>query len=292
MKYVSTLSKISFCTFFVILFQIGNSYASCNAVDLRSSTIAPVRSQFFKDENGALHESQACQSFAAANLVGQVAGVAISAEDIYFNSMFIEGKGYGELTGDEFAIDHVFFDGGGDSDEVIKSTTSKGFCRKQQMDDYILANGSDKQPLDFLYLKSFTNKFTILDLVNETDLACKNRIQLNNITATREDMNVPPNSSVDRLKKARIDRVDNLLDKGKMIAYAHNGHIVTIVGRNESCEYIIQDSIPQDRWELNKTFSRIKFKDGIQQIHFENGFQFWSKDALLDNMVSIAFIAR
>lgn len=281
----SVVSKF-FLAAFTFIFVQAKAQTTCQPVDLRDPVTAPLQDQFFKDDKGVLHESQACQSYVAANLLSQVLKTAVSAEDIFFYGSLMQGLGHREIDGSELAKEHLFFDGGGYPDEFINLNSGRGFCVKADMDEFIRSNGRTDRPLEHFYSEAVQKQSTIAELVSSVGSACKTRVNLSGLKADRQ---VVKYESKRHLVFAEIDAH---LDKGQMVGYGHNNHLVTVVGRTEKCEYIIQDSIPEEQWVKNSTFADIQYQDGQQKIRFEGGFQYWTREALLSNMTSVSYIER
>ncbi len=243
-----------------------NHEKKCTPVDLRQGNIAPVRSQLYLND-GELKDSRFCYAFTLANLIGQRLGKPISPE-----SIGVEYAISWPEQGNRFPL-HMGY--GGDIPDVLSSTLKHGnYCTVNEFSSYLKSEQMEKW---YLLLHNKANPSEFLQFKKEFKEKCNGGVDkpFKELTfqAFENYKNKYPYAPPHMEPEELIKQIDSQLKSGNMVALTYDNHYVTIAGRTEECNYIIQDSIPHS---YRKAHQFRNFYHKTQSEHI----QLWTKDSL------------
>lgn len=252
------MMKLAFTFIIFIVYAPILEAAYCSEIDLRDHS-TPPRSQLFTFDN-KVQDSRYCYAFALATAAGKELGKAVSVEHLVIQYM----KTWKGLTS-EYMFP-VYGSGGGMLEEAHEAVKKIGYCPASEFKVYLqsIAKGSD-------WYTSLRSRAKLLKtpqkLFDEVDTACKS--STNNLS---NSIVVPAESNV--------EKINDLLNAGKPVIFSYDFHVVTILGRTRSCDYIIQDSLPNShRALLAKSDKTGEFKNPYYLTQGEH-IQFWKMEAL------------
>lgn len=283
-------------SFLVILFPLTGVWAGTqpqNPIDLHNQKYSPYRNQYYFKLTPAF-DSQFCHAMTLANLVGQVAKVAISPDDIVYQSSVadIYNENIGQLPyGTELS---GFLK---DDWEIVNQV---GFCPQSDINSFLKTLSQDgNQDLTYeatqelyTYGISQTN-WQVSDMAKLLNGICKNRIKINNYKLEKISIyNSQPYSEEGRQQLFQ-DKIDEALNQSRYVGFLYQGHYVTIVGRTADQRYLIQDSIPKTQWISHSNFEERQhdFEDHGGAIEFiDEHLQAWPKASLLYYLEEIGIL--
>ena len=219
--------KIIVLSFLVTLLPLKNLWAadqSNGALDLHNQKYSPYRNQYYFKNTPAL-DSQFCHAMTLANLVGQVTNVAISPDDIVYQSS--EADIYNEDTGQlPFGIELSGFLK--DDWEILNEV---GFCPQEEINSFLktLPQGINQDPTYSATQELYTYGMTQTDwkvsnMANFLKGICKNRIKITNYKLDKFSIyNIQPLSEEGRQKFFQ-EKIDQALGQSRYVGFLYQGH--------------------------------------------------------------------
>jgi hypothetical protein len=264
----------------------------CQPVDLRNSRTMPERSQLYQYE-GINNESSLCWAFSIANLVGNAIGEAVSVEQFAIN----ERENYyrtSPYTGDQSLItaSSLWPMTGGHGTPKIETNLERAatseFCSQREFDRY-------RNSLGFINENWYTSiarraqNLSREEFVSEVNRACQNPLRhAQNIHPKFIRSNQYPDESNNFRQGAELLRshIDGALNTGNPVLFEYEAHIVTIVGRDSQCNYLIQDSIPASIRSTRILPTGSGYPNYYHNTLSEH-IQVWSEEAILNSLTYV-----
>ncbi len=286
------VSNFSLFLLLTCLFSHSTAWAAktCQPIDLRNSRTMPERSQFYQHE-GTDNESSLCWAFSIANLVGNAVGEAVSVEQFAIN----ERENYyrtSPYTGDQSQIlaRHLWPMTGGHGSPSLEAnfarTSSSSFCSREEFINYRNSLGFTESNW-YTAIAQRAEASSREGFVEEINQACINPIQVPQNFRPMFHINKQTSAeSIDiRMDGARKlqTRLDRSLESGNPVLFSYEAHVVTIVGRDSDCNYLIQDSIPASIRKTRKVYGDQEYPNHYHDTLSEH-IQVWSEEEVLKSL--------
>lgn len=237
------------------------------AAELITPFKAPLVSQMYAD-GGEVKDSRYCYAFTLANLMGRQFGVSVAPVDIAIQYI----KVWPTVSSEQMFP--TKYGWGGEIDTVFSALKQIGYCTNTNFDKYqkaIMSSGLNW----YLSLNHQSELKSPNRIFNDVDIACGERLKVGASVTLKWEYNQPSYPLILDSSTARrfISKINELLSAGRYVALGYDGHYVTIIGRTDFGEYIIQDSIPNSYRQLN-----IK-RNLYHKVEGEH-LQIWTQDEL------------
>ncbi len=278
----------------ILWFQttIAHGGAICVPIDLRDDHVAPLRNQTFF-LNSKVLDSNWCFAFALANVVGQALGQAVSPEDIALKYYLKGYNSYFAENGEKVDGLMPFFRNGDPEGALGILSSSGGYCPSARF------ASSDSGDVGYMHLLR-TAHTNVSSFETSIEKGCSPRLHLPQdlglvgkrlefVSYFPEDPDRERRHAEER--RVGLQMIDQSLESGKLALISivdnpHNAgfsHAVTVVGRDSTCNYIIQDSIPVS------AYAQLGYPRYFEKSEGDH-IEYWSPKSLGDHLSEVRHI--